>query len=268
VGATVVITGAGGNVGAKLRAHLTALGGYDLRLLDLDPRGDRQIQKADLSVLDPAWSDRFDGADVVVHLAANGNAAATWDALIAPNVDAVLNVYLAAARHRTPRVVLASSVWAMAGRPKDGARLTAGEPDPGANAYGASKLFGERTARAFWLSHGITSVILRLGGCRPGDNPPAFADDPWGEQCWISNRDMCRGLELAMTAETTGVAVANLVSANPGARWSLEEARAVLGYEPQDHGPDAPPPASPKTVRPPSLRAKLQRRLRPSRREP
>jgi nucleoside-diphosphate-sugar epimerase len=265
MGACIVITGAGGNVGSKLRAHLSALGGYDLRLLDIDPGGDPEILKADLSVLDPAWTDRFEGADAVVHLAANGNAAASWDALIAANVDTVLNVYLAAAMHRIPRVVFASSVWAMAGRPKDGAPLTAGEPDPGGNAYGASKMFGERTARAFWRSHGITTVILRLGGCRPGDNPPDLADDPWGEQCWISNRDMCRGLELALTAQTTGMAVANLTSANPGARWTLDEARTLLGYEPQDHGPDLPPPAGARIVRPRSLRAKLRRSLRPAR---
>jgi nucleoside-diphosphate-sugar epimerase len=263
MGASVVITGAGGNVGAKLRAHLVALGGYDLRLLDIDPRGDREILKADLSALDPAWSDRFEGADAVVHLAANGDAAATWDDLIAPNVDAVLNVYLAAARRQVPRVVFASSVWAMAGRPQDGALLTAGDPDPGVNAYGASKLFGERTARAFWRSHGITTVILRLGGCRPGDNPPDFADDPWGEQCWISNRDICRGLELALSAETHGIAVANLTSANSGSRWTLDEARAVLGYEPQDHGPVPSKPTGRQIVRPRTLSAKLRRRLRP-----
>jgi nucleoside-diphosphate-sugar epimerase len=255
VGACVVITGAGGNVGAKLRAHLLARGGYDLRLLDIDPRGDPDIQQADLSVPDPAWSDRFAGADVVVHLAANGDAAATWDALIGPNVDAVLNVYLAAARHRISRVVFVSSVWAMAGRPQDGAVLTAGDPDPGGNAYGASKLFGERTANAFWLSHGISTVVVRLGGCHVGENPPTFAGDPWQEQCWISNRDTCVGLELAMTAEANGVAVVNLVSNNPECRWSLDETRAVLGYEPKDRGPGRLPPSGAEVVRPRPLSA-------------
>ncbi|MGZ3278187.1 MAG: NAD-dependent epimerase/dehydratase family protein [Caulobacteraceae bacterium] len=264
MGGCVVITGAGGNVGAKLRAHLVARGGYDLRLLDIDSRGDPAIQQADLSVLDPAWSDRFEGADVVVHLAANGDAAAPWAALVGPNVDAVLNVYMAASRHRTPRVVFASSVWAMAGRPKDGALLTAGEPDPGGNAYGATKLFGERTAHAFWRSHRIATVVVRLGGCLPGDNPPAFAGDPWQEQCWISNRDTCRGIELAMTAETNGVTMVNLVSANPGARWSLYEAAAVLGYEPVDRGPDPVPASSVPIASPRPLRAALRRYLWPS----
>ena len=263
MGARVIITGAGGNVGSKLRAHLVARGGYDLRLLDIDPRGDPQIQQADLSVPDPAWTDRFEGVDVIVHLAANGDAAATWDSLIGPNVDAVLNVYLAAVRHGVPRVVFVSSVWAMAGRPQDGASLTAGDPNPGGNAYGASKLFGERTASAFWRSHGVTTVVVRLGGCHVGDNPPAFARDPWQEQCWISNRDTCVGLELAMTAETNGVAVVNLVSDNPECRWSLDETRAVLGYAPMDRGPDSHAPASIQVVRPRPLRA-LRRYLRQS----
>ena len=238
----VVITGAAGNIGAKLRAHLTARGGFDLTLLDIDPRGDPLIQQADLSQPARAWSDRFEGAEVIVHLAANGNSAAGWDALTRANVDSVLNVYLAAAQHRAPRVVCASSVWAMAGRRDDHARLTADDPDPGGNAYGATKLFAERTARAFWRSHGTTSLLLRLGGCLPGDNPPVWATDPWQGQCWLSNRDACLGLELAMTAPAQGVSVVNLMSENPGSRWSLDEARTVLGFEPQDRGPDLPPP--------------------------
>ncbi len=44
---TVLITGAAGNLGAKLRRHLE--GRYRLRLLDRDPRGDPDIVPADLA---------------------------------------------------------------------------------------------------------------------------------------------------------------------------------------------------------------------------
>ncbi|HEU5408225.1 MAG TPA: hypothetical protein VFU48_10690, partial [Nitrospira sp.] len=69
---TVLITGASGNLGAKLRLHLQ--GRYQLSLLDCDPRGDEAILQADLSVWDMRWVELFRGVDVVVHLAADPTA--------------------------------------------------------------------------------------------------------------------------------------------------------------------------------------------------
>ena len=43
---TVLITGAAGNLGGKLRHHLE--GRYALRLLDIDPRGDATIFRLSL----------------------------------------------------------------------------------------------------------------------------------------------------------------------------------------------------------------------------
>jgi nucleoside-diphosphate-sugar epimerase len=47
--------------------------------------------------------------DVVVHLAANAVAHRRWPALIAPNVDAAINVFTASALAKVKRVVYASS---------------------------------------------------------------------------------------------------------------------------------------------------------------
>ena len=49
---TSLITGAGGNIGTKLRAHFTALD-WNLRLLDVTSAGDPAILEADLSL----WND-------------------------------------------------------------------------------------------------------------------------------------------------------------------------------------------------------------------
>lgn len=257
----MVITGAAGNLGAKLRAHLQAEGGYELRLLDVDPHGDAAIRQADLAQSEPAWTKLFDGADAVVHLAANSRSDADWPDLIGPNIDATLNVYLAAVQHRVPRVVFASSVWAMAARAEGSEPITAGDPDPGGNRYGATKLFGERLARSFAASHGVTSVILRIGACREGDNP-AFEHefDPWEDRIWLSNRDFCQGLELAINAKVDGVLTANLISDNPGSRWTLDEAREGLGYAPQDGATPSPAPAEPQAA--PPQRTPWRARLR------
>jgi len=40
---TVLITGAAGNLGTRLREHLK--GRYDLRLLDIDPRGTKTLRR-------------------------------------------------------------------------------------------------------------------------------------------------------------------------------------------------------------------------------
>src|SRR5277367_5453996 len=65
---TVLITGAGGNIGTKLRAHFSSLG-WTLRLLDVDARGDAAIQAADLAEWSDMWVGQFAGVDAVIHLA-------------------------------------------------------------------------------------------------------------------------------------------------------------------------------------------------------
>jgi NAD(P)-dependent dehydrogenase (short-subunit alcohol dehydrogenase family) len=83
---TVLITGAGGNIGTKLRAHFSSLG-WTLRLLDADARGDAAIQAADLAEWDDAWVTQFAGVDTVIHLAGNPSPAASWASALRLNID-------------------------------------------------------------------------------------------------------------------------------------------------------------------------------------
>lgn len=234
---TVVITGAAGHIAGRLRAHLRARGDYAVRLIDRDPRGDPEILAADLSVYNARWAGTFEGADAVVHLAANPEPLAGWKELIGPNVDAPLNVFLAAAQHGVKRVVIASSVWAAAAKIDTEGPILAGEPAPGTNAYGATKLFAERVAETFSRTYGLSTVVLRLGHSRRDPIEPGPPMGTWEDAVWISNADLCRGLERAIRAEISGCVVVNLTSANPGSPWSLAEARRWLGYEPQDGRP-------------------------------
>ena len=89
----VVITGAAGNLGSKLRRHLQNR--EDLELVLLDLRGDpgSGIVEADLAEPDPRWVGLFRPGDVVVHLAAEASPREErWQRLQARNVDAMLNV--------------------------------------------------------------------------------------------------------------------------------------------------------------------------------
>src|SRR5207248_1008326 len=70
---TVMITGACGNIGRKLRTAWTDV--YDLVLIDeVAGEDDPDVIEADLAVLDDDWITHFHGVDTVVHLAANSDA--------------------------------------------------------------------------------------------------------------------------------------------------------------------------------------------------
>ena len=234
----IVITGAAGNLGRKLSRHLMDSGRYELCLLDRAPEGQPDVIVTDLSLTATAWMDHLQPGDIVVHLAGEGNARAEWPKLAGPNLDAVLNLYLAAAQRGVRRIVLASSVWVLNGYRDTPVPLRADlPPDPGGNAYGATKLFAERTGRAFALHHGLETVAVRIGACPPRNGrPDALArSGPWSQDCWLSDADFCTGLEAAITCAVTGFAVINLTSRNPRSSWSLSELEALTGFVPAEH---------------------------------
>jgi uronate dehydrogenase len=249
-GGQVLITGAAGNLGGKLRRHLE--GRYPLRLLDRDPRGDPAVVAADLSAWDPGWADLFRGVGVVFHLAADPTAQQTWPNLVGPNLDAVIHVYQAAARAGVRRVVYASSNHVLGGYqdaaepflltpdlpPRPGTRYVVEGEARDSAAYASAKLFGERLGKCFAEAHPPLEVLaVRIGWTRPGENRPA--DIPpgreWFRLMWLSNRDYCQLMERCLVADgLPPFAVVNGMSANTGMRWDLGATRRLLGYAPQD----------------------------------
>jgi nucleoside-diphosphate-sugar epimerase len=236
VSRTVVIAGASGNIGTKLRRHFAELG-WTLRLLDANARGDADAVECDLSVWDDGWARLVAGADAVILLAGNPSPAASWESVQRLNLDLPMNVYEAAARGQAKRVIFASSNWTMAGwRFKEGDLPTDRAPWP-VNAYGVSKLVGERMGRSYAERYGLSVICLRIGYCQRGDNQPGphmgWAD--WGQQMWLSDRDLCDGFEKAVTASAdVRFAVLNLMSDNPGMRWDIETTKRTIGYAPRD----------------------------------
>jgi NAD+ dependent glucose-6-phosphate dehydrogenase len=248
---TVLITGAAGNLGAKLRRHLQ--GRFNLRLLDVAPAGDPTILEADLTRWDRRWVDYFQGFDAVVHLAADPTAQQTWPKLIGPNVDAAINVFQAAVLGSVKRLVYASSNHVMGGYKDDPeqARLTTDlPPRPGCHyvvdgevrdstPYGSTKLFGERLGKCFAAAHGLSVVAVRIGWVRPGDNRPAdipSSREPWFRLMWLSNRDWCHLMERCLVADLAQpFVVINGMSNNTGMRWDIEYTRRLVGYAPQDN---------------------------------
>jgi uronate dehydrogenase len=247
---TVLITGATGNLGAKLRRHLQ--GRYPLRLLDINRRGDDAVVQADLSQWDQAWVEQFRGVDTVIHLAADPVAHQPWPNLLGPNLDAVINTFEAAVQMGVARVVYASSNHVMGGYqdasevtlittdlpPRPGARYISDGQPRDSSAYGTAKLFGERLGKCYAAARGLSVIAIRIGWVRPGENlaqevPPERG--PWFRLMWLSNRDYCQLMERCIEAgPAIRFAIINGMSANTGMRWDIEHTRKLVGYEPQD----------------------------------
>jgi NAD+ dependent glucose-6-phosphate dehydrogenase len=251
---TVLITGAAGNIGKKLRSYLGSR--YTLKLLDIPTEGDPDLINIDLSHWDERLVELFEGVDVLVHLAADPHEHKTWEQLIPSNLDALSNVFIAAVKAKVPRVVYASSNHVMGGyaeETKSGRWLgTAIEHRPGTHyqsadgvqcdstPYGAMKLFGERLGKCYAQATGAVCIAIRLGWVnrigenRPEDLPEEASD--WFKLMWLSTDDMCQLLELAIVApmEASTFLVVNGMSNNEGMVWDLEGTKSHLGFQPKD----------------------------------
>jgi nucleoside-diphosphate-sugar epimerase len=229
---TVVITGAAGSIGRKLRAHMAGLG-WSLRLFDI--AADAGVATADLLEAEGAWTAACAGADAVIHLAAHPWPPGSWTEA-RMNMDMTANVLRAAREHGARRVILASSHWIMVGYRFAGVRITPDmEPAP-LNPYGVSKLAGERMGRDA-AAQGLSVIALRIGWNQPtpGNLPgPHMIMGTYGQQLWLSDRDLCHGFERAVLAEGIDFAVLNLMSDNPGMKWDLGPTKRMIGYAPRD----------------------------------
>ena len=243
----ILITGSSGNLGSKLASHLKDRS--ELTLIDRVAAAGATM--AELNHWDEKWTSLFKGAGAVVHLAGNPVAFDPWNDLLEPNVDAVLNVFEAAAQNNVKRVVFASSNHVMGGyqHPSDGSIREDSLPNPGATyvvdkierssaAYGATKLFGERIGKHFAEVRGLEVVCVRIGWVWKGRNLPSELPaerGDWFRNMWLSDRDFLQLMECCLSAELPErYALVNGMSANSGMRWDLTVARELLGYSPQD----------------------------------
>jgi nucleoside-diphosphate-sugar epimerase len=245
----VIVTGAAGRIGSEIVEELSP--SHELRLIDLRPVKGRDSIVADLSrhsVLNGwrqwfrskslRWSDAFEGGDVLVHLAANMQSLAPWEKVLPDNIQATWNVLEAAAMHRVPRVVFASSNWAVKALEQklapdcylpDGPKIDSlASPCP-VNAYGLSKAFGEITGQMFVDEQKLQSfVAVRIGSY----NPAPYSDENLRTR-WIGAGDMRSLLRRCVEVEFRGFHVVYGVSAQPTSPYDLSHTRHLLCWEPR-----------------------------------
>lgn len=244
---TVVLTGATGNIGSKLRACLADT--YNLICVDMNDKGDPEVIPADLS-LDGVWMELFRGAEAVIHLAANPDPVQSWEST-QRNILIDYLVLEAARRAGVSRLIYGSSNHVMGGY-KDSAESITPDlaPRPGAHwdyygrpswsiDYGLGKFCGEEMCRCFAHAHGLTTIAVRIGWVQSGENRPVDMPDnadQWTRLMWLSNSDLCELFRrcLAMELEAGTFLVVNGMSKNSGMRWDIESTRAKLGYRPAE----------------------------------
>ncbi len=222
----VLITGAAGALGSVLRRHLE--GRYPvLRLSDIKPLEafgpGEEVVSCDLA--DAAAIDRLlEGVDAVVHL--GGQALeADWATLLHANIIGCVNLWEAARKAGTRRILSASSNHAIGFYPR-AQRIDHTAPAKPDSRYGLSKAFGEDLGLTYANKHALACFVMRIGSCFP---------EPTDERMlstWLSYADFCRLAEIGLAADYVYEAVYG-VSANRRSWWDNSNAHR-LGYRLQD----------------------------------
>jgi uronate dehydrogenase len=262
----VLITGAGGLVGQVLRKALAD--DYEVAGVDIRRRGRGGLTRADMTRLRHA-ERAVKGADVVIDLA-SAHWQQPWEVVRDNNIPAIWNMFEAARRCGVRRVIYASSnhVTGLYERDEPYARIVAGNyhgldpamvpkitaamvvrPD---SPYGVGKALGEAAARYYAEEHGLSVFCLRIGTLNRASRPSTarhFAT-------LITHADLARLVRRCIEAPldlTFGIFYG--VSANRWRIWDIDDARHLVGYEPEDDAEawrgelDSPAPASTSSPR-------------------
>ncbi|WP_137286414.1 NAD-dependent glucose-6-phosphate dehydrogenase Azf [Halorussus salinisoli] len=243
----VLLTGAEGRVGQAILSDLT--GEYEWRLLDRDPPAretDHEFVVADITD-EEAVREAVEGVGAVIHLAGDPRPEAPWNSVLTNNIDGTRNVLEAAVGEGVEKVVFASSNHAVGAyetdertpdlyRTQDDYRLDGTEFPRPSNLYGVSKATGEILGRYYHDEHGISVACVRIGNLTK-NHPPK--DYERGQAMWLSHRDCAHLFDRCIRAEYDFEIVYG-ISDNDRKYYSIERAKEVLGYDPQDNSAEFP----------------------------
>jgi uronate dehydrogenase len=248
----VVITGAAGRIGVQMVEELSDA--YELRLIDRVCLQRRKSVVADLARNHggaltrswwrfgcTSWIDSFRGADVVLHLAADVRNYAPWDSVYVHNIKATWNVLEAAARFQVPRVIFASSNWAVRSLEQslapacyqpNGPKIDSAAPPRPMGPYGISKALGEIAGRMFVDQRQLRSfVAVRIGAYGP---EPDETDERL-RAIWVGVQDLRSLLRRCVESSLEGFHVVYGVSGQPTAPYDLSYTCKCLSWQPRQN---------------------------------
>jgi uronate dehydrogenase len=228
---TVLITGAAGDIGRRLRVLLKGV--YPrLRLSDVktpgDLKADEVFVKADLADLQQV-EQAVAGADGIVHLG-GFSVEGPWETILNANIIGCYNLFEAARRHGVKRVVFASSNHAVGFYPRN-RRIGVNAPVRPDSRYGASKAFGEAIAALYADKHGLRVACIRIG------NVTDVPADRRRLSIWIDPRDLAQLVRIGLEHPDLRYEIFFGASDNERGWWD-NEAAFRYGYRPQHRSED------------------------------
>ena len=221
----VLLTGAGGNIGGRLRRLLAPI--YpELRLSDVkaptDLRNDEAFVAAELGDLAEV-EKAVAGVEGIVHLGGH-SVEGSWETILNANIIGCRNLFEAARRQGVQRVVFASSNHAVGFYPRVqriGSDVTV-RPD---TRYGLSKAFGEALGALYADKYGLRVLCLRIGNL--GDRPL----DQRRLSIWLSPDDLVQLIRIGLEHPDLEYEIFYGASLNERSWWDNSRAYAY-GYRP------------------------------------
>jgi nucleoside-diphosphate-sugar epimerase len=129
-------------------------------------------------------------------------------------------------------VIYASSIHAVSGYPADVQVKTSEPVNPG-DLYGVTKCFGEALGRYMAEQEGLSVIALRIGAFQPLE--AARQESSIGMlDAFVSQRDLNQLIERCIDVESIKFAILHGLSDNRFKRLDISDARALVGYQPQD----------------------------------
>lgn len=228
----VLLTGPSGRIGPHLLPDFEQR--YDLHTFDLSPSPRPQSHVGTLQDL-ASLRAAMRGIDVVMHLAATSDEAPFLEQLVPNNIVGLYNLLTAAQMEGVRRVVFTSSVQTIWHRLEASDQPVETEGYAPFSLYGVSKVFGEVLGQWFHQHHNLEFIAIRLGWFAPIKQ---LECDSWINNVWISPRDAVQIFQKAIETPEVGFAIVNGTSQTPRELLSLQSARELLDYQPQDTVPN------------------------------
>jgi uronate dehydrogenase len=222
----ILITGAAGDVGARLRRLLKGV--YPrIRISDIrkpsDIGSDEEFIAADLA--DYGQVEKItSGIEGIVHLG-GFSVEGPWETIHRSNIVGCYNLFEAAYRSGVKRVVFASSNHAVGFYPRErkiGVDVTV-RPD---SRYGVSKAFGEALGALYADKHGLRVTCIRIGNVN--DKPL----DKRRLSIWLKPEDLVQLVRIGLEHPDIRFEIFYGASDNKATWWDNDNAER-FGYRPQ-----------------------------------
>lgn len=228
---SVLITGAAGGIGTRMRALLKGVYPH-LRISDLAPPkdlgADENFVPADLA--DMAQVEKaVAGIEGIVHLG-GFSVEGSWETIHRANIVGCYNLFEAAYRAGVKRVVFASSNHAVGFYPRR-RKIGVDEPVRPDSRYGISKAFGEAVGAFYAYKHGLRVTCLRIGN---------FADAPADKRrlaIWLRPDDLAQLIRIGLEHPDIRYEIFFGASDNERSWWD-NGAAFRFGYQPAGRAED------------------------------